>query len=66
MDSPLIVKPPPPPKMHIDPKVLAPRLLHGETMQGFMTATVALKPAKTLVGTISRNDQSAGQIRLLL
>jgi hypothetical protein len=64
MDSPLIVNQPPPRKMHIDPKVLAPRLLHGEIMQGFMTAK--FKPAKTLVEKISRDHQSDSQIRLLL
>jgi hypothetical protein len=64
MDSPLIANQPPPPKMHIDPKVLAPKLLHGETKQGFMTAK--FKPAKTLVEKISRDHQSASQIRLLL
>ena len=64
MDSPLIANRQSPPKMHIDPKVLAPRLLHGETMQGFMTAR--FRRAKTLVETISRDHQSAGQIRLLL
>ena len=64
MDSPLIEKQRPPSKMDIDPKVLAPRLLHGETMQGFMTAR--FRRAKPLVETISRDQQSAGQIRLLL
>jgi hypothetical protein len=64
MGSPLIVNRPPPPKMYIDPKVLAPRLLHGEIMQGFMTAR--FQRAHTLVETISRDHQSAGQIRVLL
>jgi hypothetical protein len=64
MDSSLIVNHPPQPKMRIDPEVLAPRLLHGETMQGFMTAKY--KPAETLVETIYRDHQSASQIRLLL
>jgi hypothetical protein len=64
MDSPLIVNRPPPPKMHIDSKVLTPRLLNGEAIQGFLTAK--FKRAKTLVEKISRDHQSAGQIRLLL
>jgi len=64
MDTPLLVNKPPPQKMHIDHNVLSPRLLHGETKQGIMTAK--FKPAKKLVEKISLNDQSPAQIRLLL
>ena len=64
MATPLLVNPLPPPEMHIDHNVLSPRLLHGETKQGIMTAK--FKHAKTVVENISRRDQGASQIRLLL
>ncbi|KAH9959519.1 hypothetical protein BJV74DRAFT_984284 [Russula compacta] len=64
MNSPLLVRRPPPPKMHLDPKILSPRLLHGESMQGFMTAKY--KQGKTLVEPFTHDHQSASQIRLLL
>jgi hypothetical protein len=64
MDTPLLVHGQPPPRIHIDQKELSPRLLYGETMQGFMTAE--FKQAKTLINKFLHNDQSAAQIRLLL
>jgi hypothetical protein len=52
------------PKIHIKPSVLPPRLLHGETTQGFMTGE--FKPAKATSEPFSHDYQSARQIRLLL
>jgi hypothetical protein len=51
------------PKIHIKPSVLPPRLLHGETTQGFMTGE--FKPAKATSEPFSHDYQSARQIRLL-
>jgi hypothetical protein len=64
MNSARLVNQPSPPKMHIDPSVLSPRLLYGETMQGFMTAH--FRPARSTVERFSHDHQSASQIRLLL
>ena len=64
MDSPLLFYQQPPPSVHLSHKDLSPRLLYGETIQGFMTAE--FKQAKTLVEKFSHRDQSASQIRLLL
>ena len=64
MDTPLLANRRPPPKLHIDHNVLSPKLLHGETKHGIMTAK--FKPAKKLAEVISRDDQSASQVRLLL
>jgi hypothetical protein len=64
MDSPLLVDQRPPPGIHADHKNLSPRLLYGETAQGFMTAE--FKQAEILVDKFNRRDQSASQIRLLL
>ncbi|KAI0297435.1 hypothetical protein BC826DRAFT_166673 [Russula brevipes] len=64
MKSPLLVNQPPPPKLRVDRDVLSPRLLRGETMQGFMTAK--FKRAKRLTDYFSHDHQSASQIRLLL
>ena len=64
MDSPLLVDQLPRPGIHIDPKNLSPRLLYGETVQGFMTAE--FKQAEILVDKFYHRDQSASQIRLLL
>jgi hypothetical protein len=64
MDSPLLVDQRPPSRIHFDHKSLYPRLLYGETMQGFMTAE--FKQAETLVEKFCHRDQSASQIRLLL
>ncbi|KAF8270139.1 hypothetical protein EI94DRAFT_1572222, partial [Lactarius quietus] len=63
MNSSRLVNQPPPPKMHIDPNILSPRLLYGETMQGFMTAN--FRPARSTVERFHRDHQSASQIRLL-
>jgi hypothetical protein len=64
MDSPLLVDQRPPPRIHVDHKNLSPRLLYGETVQGFMTAE--FKQAETLVEKFVHRDQSDSQIRLLL
>jgi hypothetical protein len=64
MDSPLLVDQRPPPGIHVFHKNLSPRLLYGETVQGFMTAE--FKRGETLVEKFSHRDQSASQIRLLL
>ncbi|KAI9460718.1 hypothetical protein F5148DRAFT_1377366 [Russula earlei] len=64
MDSPLLFTPPLQSKSHVDPKILSPRLLHGESNQGFMTAN--FKQAKTLSEPFSNAHQSASQIRLRL
>ena len=52
------------PAIEIDDKDLSPRLLYGETMQGFMTAE--FKQAKTLVENFDYSNLSALQIRLFL
>ncbi|KAI0292593.1 hypothetical protein B0F90DRAFT_1645427, partial [Multifurca ochricompacta] len=54
---------PPPTGTRIDPNVLCPTLLHGEKVQGFMTAE--FKPGKTIVKPFSLDHQTADQIRLL-
>lgn len=64
MDSPLLVNRRPPPGIHVDHKNLSPRLLYGETVQGFITAK--FKQAETLVEKFRHRDLSASQIRLLL
>jgi len=64
MNSPLLVDQRPPPRIHVDQKNLSPRLLYGESVQGFMTAK--FKQAETLVENFGHRDQSASQIRLLL
>ena len=53
-----------PPKIHIEPSVLSPRLLYGEITQGFMTAH--FRPVRATVERFSYDHQSASQIRLLL
>ncbi|KAH9039451.1 hypothetical protein EDB83DRAFT_2411806, partial [Lactarius deliciosus] len=53
-----------PPNMHIEPSILSPRLLYGETTQGFMTAD--LRPARATVEPFVHDNQSASQIRSLL
>ena len=63
MNSPLLVNQPTH-GVHFDPTILSPKLLFGETIQGFMTAE--FKEAKVLVDHFSRDHQSAQQIRLLL
>jgi hypothetical protein len=64
MDSPLLVDQRPPPRIYVDHKNLSPRLLYGETVQGFMTAEFI--QAEALVDKFVHLDQSASQIRLLL
>ncbi|KAI0295672.1 hypothetical protein B0F90DRAFT_1820352 [Multifurca ochricompacta] len=61
MNSSLLVEQHPPPGVHVDPKVLLPSLLHGEKVQGFMTAE--FKPARTVVEPFSLDHQTADQIR---
>ncbi|KAH9029425.1 hypothetical protein EDB85DRAFT_1867188 [Lactarius pseudohatsudake] len=63
MNSSRLVNQPPPPNMHIDPSILSPRLLYGETTQGFMTAD--FRPARAAVEPFAHDHQSASQIRLL-
>ncbi|KAI0302836.1 hypothetical protein B0F90DRAFT_1667445 [Multifurca ochricompacta] len=60
--SPLLGNQHPPPGVHVDPKVLLPTLLHGEKVQGFMTAE--FKPAKTVVEPFFHDHQTADQVRL--
>ncbi|KAI0250862.1 hypothetical protein BJV78DRAFT_1127282, partial [Lactifluus subvellereus] len=50
MNSPLLVKQP---RMRLDPKILSPRLLHGETVQGFMTANFRQAETSLLVAFLS-------------
>ena len=64
MDSPLLIYQQPPPGIHIGHKDLSPRLLYGETVQGFMTAE--FKQAETLVEDFACRDMGASQIRLFL
>jgi len=64
MGSPLLVSQLPRPGIHVDHENLYPRLLYGETVQGFMTAE--FKQAGAVVEKFHRRDQSAPQIRLLL
>ncbi|KAN0134234.1 hypothetical protein V8E53_008006 [Lactarius tabidus] len=59
-----LVSQPPPPEMHINPSILSPRLLCGETTQGFMTADC--RPARATFEPFSHDDLSASQIRLFL
>ncbi|KAF8270133.1 hypothetical protein EI94DRAFT_1572289 [Lactarius quietus] len=59
-----LVSQPAPPKVNIHPSVLSPRLLYGETTQGFMTAQ--FRPVRATVDRFSRDHQSASQIRLFL
>ncbi|KAI0250888.1 hypothetical protein BJV78DRAFT_1154831 [Lactifluus subvellereus] len=51
-------------RIDFDPRALSPRLLHGETMQGFMTAK--FRPAKTLVEPFTSHHQSVSQVRFLV
>jgi hypothetical protein len=63
MDSPLLVDQRPPPGIHFDHKNLSPRLLYGETVQGFMTAEFK---EEMLVEKFVHRDYSPSQVRLLL
>ncbi|KAI0247518.1 hypothetical protein BJV78DRAFT_1380231 [Lactifluus subvellereus] len=60
MSSRLLVKQP---RMRLDPKILSPRLLHGETVQGFMTAN--FRQEEGSVERFAYDHQSASQIPLL-
>jgi hypothetical protein len=64
MNSSHLVNHPLPANIHTDPSTFSPKLLHGETMQGFMTAH--FRPASSTVEKFSHDHQSAAQIRLLL
>ena len=64
MNSSRLIDQPLPPNMHIDPSIFSPKLLYGETTQGFMTAH--FRPARSTAEPFSHDHQSAGQIRLLL
>ena len=64
MNSPLLVSQAPPPDSHVDPSTLYPALLHGEKVQGFMTATFI--PAKRIVDRLNHEGLSADEIRLIL
>jgi hypothetical protein len=63
MDSQFLVNQRPPPGIHVDRENLSPRLLYGETVQGFMTAEFK---QETLVEKFVHRDYSPSQIRLLL
>ena len=63
MNSPLLVNKPPH-KVHFDPTILSPKLLCGETKQGFMTAE--FKEEKILIDPFSHDHQGIQQVRLLL
>ncbi len=64
MNSPLLVNQAPPPDSDIDPRALCPALLHGEKVQGFMTAT--LVPATRVVEKFTYDRQTDDQIKLRL
>jgi hypothetical protein len=64
LSSSILVNQPLPPKVHINPDMLSPRLLYGEKAQGFMTAH--FRPVRATGEHFSRDRQSASQIRLLL
>ncbi|KAH9023376.1 hypothetical protein EDB85DRAFT_2184321 [Lactarius pseudohatsudake] len=53
-----------PPNMRIAPSILSPRLLYGETTQGFMIADI--QSARVTVEPFVHDYQSASQIRTLL
>ena len=64
MNSPLLVDQAPPPDSDTYPKLLFPALLHGEKVQGFMTAT--FMQATKVVDSFSYDGQTAQQMRLRL
>ncbi|KAN0134237.1 hypothetical protein V8E53_008009, partial [Lactarius tabidus] len=64
INSSRLVSQPSPPETHIDPSALSPRLLYGETTQGFMTAD--FRPARATFEPFSHDHLSASKIRLLL
>jgi hypothetical protein len=58
MNSPLLVN------QNVGPSALYPSLLHGEKVQGFMSATFV--PAKKILDPFSYDGISAEEIRLVL
>jgi hypothetical protein len=64
MTSPLIVNQAPPAEEDLDPRAFCPTLLHGEKVQGFMTATFV--PARTIDEPFTHDYQTADQLRLRL
>jgi hypothetical protein len=64
MNSPLLVNQAPPPGSDVDPSALYPVLLHGEKVQGFMTATFV--PATKIVDHFYYDGLSSEEIRLHL
>ncbi|KAI9455150.1 hypothetical protein BJY52DRAFT_1224767 [Lactarius psammicola] len=66
MNSPLLVNQAPPPDSGIDPGAVCPTLLHGEKVQGFMTATFMPATRAEIMGPVgfSHDHQTADQIRL--
>jgi hypothetical protein len=64
MEFPFLVYHQPPPSAHADHQNLPPKLLYGETMQGFMTAE--FKQGEILVKNFDRRNLSAPLVRLLL
>ncbi len=66
MNSPLLVNQAPPPDSNIDPRALRPALLHGEKVQGFMTATFVPASRTKIVEPFAHDRQTGDQIRLRL
>ncbi|KAH9029442.1 hypothetical protein EDB85DRAFT_1532125 [Lactarius pseudohatsudake] len=66
MNLPFLVNPVPPPESDIDPRVLYPALLHGEKVQGFMTATFVPTTRTKIIRPVrfAYDHQTADQIRL--
>ena len=64
MTSPLIVHQTLPAEEDLDPRAFSPVLLHGEKVQGFMTATFV--PARTINEPFTHDYQTADQLRLRL
>jgi hypothetical protein len=64
MPSSLIVHQAPPAEVDLDPRAFCPALLHGEKVQGFMTATFV--PARTIDEPFTHDYQTADQLRLRL
>ncbi|KAI9455080.1 hypothetical protein BJY52DRAFT_1151944 [Lactarius psammicola] len=66
INSPLLVNRAPPPDSGIDPGAICPTLLHGEKVQGFMTATFVPATRTKVMGPVAftHDHQTADQIRL--
>jgi hypothetical protein len=64
MNSPLLGNQPPPPNSDVDPSALHPALLHGEKVQGFMTATFV--PATKTADPFYYDGISTEEIMILL